>query len=161
MAGKYYEELEVGQVFHHLPARTVTETDNVMFTTMTMNPQPLHLDYQFATQTEFGRPLVNSIFTLGLLVGLSVSETTLGTTVGNLGFEEVRFPKPVFVGDTLRAETTILDRRISKSKPEWGIVTFEHRAYNQHDELVASCRRAAMMTRRSAARARSGEGTRG
>ncbi|MDA8194956.1 MAG: MaoC family dehydratase [Thermaerobacter sp.] len=145
MAGKHFEELETGRLFRHQPGRTVTETDNVLFSTLTMNPQPLHLDYQFAATTQFGKPLVNSLFTLGLLVGLTVADTTLGTTVGNLGFEKVEFPRPVFIGDTLTAETEVVDRRESKSHPEWGIVTFEHRARNQHGEVVARCRRAAMM----------------
>ena len=126
MAGKYYEELEVGQHFAHQPGRTITEADNVLFTTMTMNPQPLHLDFHAAAKAEFGKPLVNSLLTLGIAVGLSVGETTLGTTVGNLGFEKVEFPKPVFHGDTIYAETTVVDRRESKSRPQWGIVTFEH-----------------------------------
>ena len=147
MAGKLFEELSVGDVFKHQPARTVTETDNVLFTTMTMNPQPLHLDHEFAKGTEFGRPLVNSILTLGIVVGLSVGDTTLGTTVGNLGFEKVEFPKPVFVGDTLSAETEVVEKRESRSRPQWGIVIFEHRARNQHNEIVMRCRRAAMMRR--------------
>ena len=148
MGGKYFEELEVGHVFRHEPGRTITEADNLFFSALTMNPQPLHLDAAFAEKTEFGQRLVNSIFTLGLAVGLSVSDTTMGTTVGNLGFEEVRFPKPVFIGDTLRAETQVVDKRESKSRPEWGIVTFEHRATNQRGEVVMSCRRAAMMQRK-------------
>lgn len=148
MAGKYFEEFEVGMRFRHQPARTVTETDNLLFTTLTMNPQPLHLDYEFARTTVFGRPLVNSLFTLGLLVGLSVADTTLGTTVGNLGFEKVEFPKPVFVGDTLTAETEVIGRRESRSHPDWGIVTFVHQALNQQGDVVARCTRAAMMKRR-------------
>ncbi|MFQ5666604.1 MAG: MaoC family dehydratase [Candidatus Binatia bacterium] len=148
MAGKFFEELNVGDVFTHQPGRTITETDNVLFTTMTMNPQPLHLDHEFARQTDFGRPLVNSILTLGIAVGLSVGDTTLGTTVGNLGFEKVEFPKPVFHGDTLYAETEVVEKRPSRSRPQWGIVIFEHRAHNQRGEVVVRCRRAAMMRRR-------------
>jgi len=150
MPGRYFEDLTVGEAFRHQPGRTVTEADNVFFTCLTMNPQPLHLDAEFARTAEFGRPLVNSIFTLGVVVGLSVGDTTLGTTVGNLGFEKVEFPKPVFHGDTLYAETEVVDRRESRSRPEWGIVTFEHRGRNQHGDLVVRCRRAAMMRRRPA-----------
>lgn len=150
MSGKYFEELEIGQIFHHQPGRTITESDNVFFTCLTMNPQPLHLDAEFAKGTQFGRPLVNSLLTLGIAVGLSVGDTTLGTTVGNLGFEKVEFPKPVFHGDTLYAETEVIDKRESKSRPEWGVVTFEHRAKNQRGEIVMRCRRAAMMMRKAA-----------
>lgn len=150
MAGKYYEELEVGQRFAHQPGRTVTEADNVFFTTMTMNPQPLHLDFHAAARAEFGKPLVNSLLTLGIAVGLSVGDTTLGTTVGNLGFEKVEFPRPVFHGDTLYAETTVVDKRESRSRPQWGIVTFEHVARNQDGEVVMRTRRQAMMRRRPA-----------
>jgi len=148
MGGKYFEELSVGDIFKHEPGRTLTETDNLIFTSLTMNPQPLHLDAEFAGQTEFGQRLVNSIFTLGLAVGLSVRDTTLGTTVGNLGFEQVEFPKPVFIGDTLYAETEVVATRESRSRPQWGIVTFEHRASNQRGEIIMRCRRAAMMRRR-------------
>jgi acyl dehydratase len=150
MAGKHYEELEVGTVLRHQPGRTVTEADNIWFSCLTMNPQPLHVDFHAASKAEFGRPLVNSLFTLGVAVGLSVGETTLGTTVGNLGFEKIEFPKPVFHGDTIYAETEIVDKRESKSRPQWGIVTFEHRATNQHGELVMRARRQAMMRRKSA-----------
>ena len=148
MAGKYFEELAVGAVFRHQPSRTVTETDNLLITTLTMNPQPLHLDAEFAKTTDFGRPLVNSMFTLGLLVGMSVLETTHGTTIANLGFQEVVFPTPVFVGDTLRAESEVIASRASKSRPDAGIATFEHRAFNQRDELVCRARRDALMRRR-------------
>lgn len=151
MAGKHFEELNVGDIFHHQPGRTITETDNLLFTTMTMNPQPLHLDAEFSKKAEFGQRLVNSLFTLGLTVGLSVGDTTLGTTVGNLGFEEVKFPKPVFIGDTLYAETEVVDKRESKSRPQWGIVMFEHRATNQHGEVVMRCRRAGMLRKKEAA----------
>lgn len=145
MAGRYYEEFDTGQLFRHATTRTVTETDNVLLTVMSMNPQPLHLDWEFAATTEFGRPLVNSMFTLALVVGLSVSETTLGTTIGNLGMRDVKFPKPVFAGDTLHAETTVLGKRLSKSRPGAGVVDFVHRGYNQRGEIVCVCERAAFM----------------
>ncbi len=150
MAGLYFEQFQVGQRFSHDIRRTVTETDNVLFTAMTHNPAAIHLDAEYARGTEFGRPLVNSAFTLGLMVGISVGDTTLGTTVGNLGWDEVRFPRPVFVGDTLRVDSAVLELRASRSRPDNGIVVFEHRAYNQKDELVASCRRVALMLRRPA-----------
>jgi len=148
MAGKYFEELEIGMEFEHQPGRTVTETDNLLFTTMTLNPQPLHLDAEFARSTEHGQILVNSIFTLGLVVGLSVGETTLGTTLGNLGFEKVTFPNPVFIGDTIYAKTVVAAKRESRSKPDRGIVTFEHQGINQRGEVVCSCTRGAMMMRK-------------
>ena len=148
MAGKYFDEFTIGEVFKHHPGRTVTEMDNVLFTTLTMNPQPLHLDAEFAKHTEFGQRLVNSIFTLGLAVGLSVGDTTLGTTIANLGFDKIDFPKPVFHGDTLYVETEILDKRVSQSRPDAGVVFFEHRAYNQHHELVARIRRAGLMRKK-------------
>lgn len=147
MAGKYYEQFEVGQNFVHEVRRTVTDMDNILFSTLTHNPAAIHIDHEYAKTTEFGRPLMNSIFTLGLIVGLSVQETTFGTTVGNLGWEEVAFPKPVFTGDTIRAETTVIALRDSKSRPQQGIVTFEHRGYNQRNELVATCKRSALMLR--------------
>jgi acyl dehydratase len=145
MAGLYFEEFIEGQVFEHVLTRTVTEMDNVLFTTLTMNPQPLHLDAEFAKTTEFGRPLVNSIFTLGLVIGITVGDTTLGTTVANLGMTDVRFPKPVFHGDTIRARTTVVSLRRSRSRPDAGIVEFEHVGLNQHGDTVAICRRAALM----------------
>ena len=148
MPGLYFEEFTVGQVFRHQPGRTVTEADNVLFTTMTMNPQPLHLDAEFAAQTEFGQRLVNSLLTLGIAVGLSVGDTTLGTTVGNLGFDKIEFPKPVFQGDTLYVETEIMDKRESRSRPNDGVVFFEHRATNQRKELVARIRRAGLMRKK-------------
>ena len=148
MPGLYFEEFTVGQVFRHQPGRTVTEADNVLFTTMTMNPQPLHLDAEFAAQTEFGQRLVNSLLTLGIAVGLSVGDTTLGTTVGNLGFDKIEFPKPVFHGDTLYVETEIMDKRESRSRPNDGVVFFEHRATNQREELVARIRRAGLMRKK-------------
>ena len=150
MAGLLYEQFEVGQVFEHQPSRTVTEADNLLFSTLTMNPQPLHLDAEFAASSHFGERLVNSLFTLGLLVGLSVHDTTLGTTVGNLGFEKIEFPKPVFIGDTLTASTRIVAKRESKKHSDWGIVTFEHTATNQRGEVVALCQRAGMMKRQQA-----------
>ncbi len=145
MAGLYFEEFAEGQVFEHALTRTVTEMDNVLFTALTMNPQPLHLDAEFAKTTEFGRPLVNSIFTLGLVIGISVGDTTLGTTVANLGMSDVRFPKPVFHGDTIHARTTVIATRKSRSRADAGIVEFEHVGLNQRDETVAICRRAAFM----------------
>ena len=148
MAGLYYEELTPGLRFEHALHRTVTETDNLLITTLTHNPAALHLDAEYMKTTEFGQPLVNSCFTLSLMVGISVGETTLGTTVANLGWDEVRFPKPVFVGDTLRIETEVLEKRESKSRPNAGIVTFFHRAFNQRDEEVATCKRHALMLKR-------------
>jgi acyl dehydratase len=147
MSGKYFEEFEVGQVIEHVPSRTVTETDNVLFTSLTMNPQPLHLDHEFARTSGYGRPLVNGLYTLSLMMGLTVYETTLGTTQGNLGFEEMRFTNPVFVGDTLTAVTEVLTLRGSDSRPETGIVEFEHRCVNQDGVVVLTCRRAALMLR--------------
>jgi acyl dehydratase len=145
MAGLYFDEFTEGQVFDHAITRTVTEMDNVLFTTLTMNTQPLHLDAEFARTTEFGRPLVNSIFTLGLMIGISVTETTLGTTIGNLGMTDVAFPKPVFHGDTIRARSIVKSKRQSKSRPDAGVVEFEHQAFNQRGETVARCIRAAFM----------------
>lgn len=150
MPGKYFEELEVGAAFEHQPGRTVTETDNLLFTALTLNPQPLHLDAEFAAGTQHGQILVNSIFTLGLVVGLSVGDTTLGTTLGNLGFDKTTFPNPVFIGDTIRVHTTVVDKRESRSKPDRGVVTFEHQGINQRGEVVCSCIRGAMMMRRPA-----------
>jgi acyl dehydratase len=150
MAGLYFEQFEIGQVFKHDIRRTVTETDNLLFSTMTHNPAAIHIDAEYAKTTEFGKPLMNSVFTLGLMVGISVGDTTLGTTVGNLGWDEVRFPKPVFAGDTLHVESKVLEKRESKSRPDNGIVVFEHTAYNQRNEMVATCKRVAMMYRLSA-----------
>ncbi|MBB5232777.1 MaoC family dehydratase [Deinococcus budaensis] len=146
--GRYFEELPPGTVIRHRVTRTLTEADNVLFTTLTMNPQPLHLDREYAAQTEFGQPLVNSLLTLSLLVGLSVHELTLGTLIANLGLTDVVFPRPVFHGDTLRAESEVLDTRTSRSRPDAGIVTVEHRAINQRGEVVARCKRTALMQRR-------------
>ena len=149
MPGLYYEEFKIGQMFDHPIRRTVTETDNVMFTTMTHNPALLHLDEEYCkNETEFGQRIVNSCFTLSVMVGVSVYDTTLGTTVGNLGWDEVRFPAPVFHGDTLDFRTEIVSKRESKSRPKNGIVVFEHSAYNQRDELVANCKRTGLMLKR-------------
>jgi acyl dehydratase len=148
MTGLYFDEFDDGQVFEHAVRRTVTEMDNVLFSTLTLNLQPLHIDFDFASRTEFGKPLVNSLFTLGLMIGISVSDTTLGTTVGNLGMTDVRFPKPVFHGDTIRVRTTVLSKRESKSRPTQGIVEFKHQAFNQRDEEVACCTRQALMHKR-------------
>ncbi len=149
VTGLWFEELTPGLVVHHAIRRTVTEADNVAFTTMTMNPAPIHLDADYASGTEFGKPLVNSLLTLGFTVGISVHETTMGTTVANLGFQEVSFGAPVFAGDTLRVETEVLDARPSKSRPTQGVVTFEHRAYTAGSEtLVCKAVRSALMHRR-------------
>lgn len=145
MPGRWFEQFQEGEVIEHAIRRTVTETDNVFYTTMTMNPAAIHLDHDYSSRTEFGKPLVNSLFTLGLVVGLTVGDTTLGTTVGNLGFEQVRFPKPVFHGDTIRAQTEVVAKRESKSRPTQGIVTFVHRGLNHRDEVVCECRRLALM----------------
>ncbi|MCH8160093.1 MAG: MaoC family dehydratase [Proteobacteria bacterium] len=148
MPGLYFEEFTVGQTFDHPIRRTITETDNVLLTTMTHNTSPLHLDAEYMKNTEFGKPLVNSCLTLSFMVGISVGDITHGTTVANLGWDEVRFPKPLFCGDTLRVETEVLELRNSKSRPENGIVIFAHRAYNQNDELVGECKRTALMLRK-------------
>ncbi|MDJ1464868.1 MaoC family dehydratase [Nitratireductor sp. GZWM139] len=148
MAGLYLEEFQPGQVFQHTLRKSVTESDNMLFSTMTLNPQPLHIDFAFAEKTEWGKPLVNSLFTLGLMIGISVHDTTLGTTVANLGMTETGFPHPVFHGDTIRVETEVKSVRASKSKPDRGIVEFEHRAYNQNDRLVARCLRQAMILKK-------------
>lgn len=147
MPGLYYEQLEVGQLFLHVMRRTVTEADNVFISALTHNPAALHLDEEYCKDTEFGQRIVNSVFTLGLMVGISVGDTTLGTTVANLGWDAVRFPKPVFHGDTLRIESEVLSKRDSDSRPANGIVVFAHRAYNQHGDLVATCERTALMLR--------------
>jgi len=149
MSGLYFDEFKVGQVFHHAITRTVTETDNLLFTTLTHNPQPLHLDVEFVKQTEFGQRLVNSIFTLGLMIGVSVGDTTLGTTIANLGMNDVRFTHPVFIGDTLRSQSAVLEMRPSKSRPDAGVVVFEHKCLNQRDEEVGYCKRSALMRGRT------------
>jgi len=151
MGGLYYEEFAPGMRFEHVLHRTVTETDNLLFSTLTHNPAALHLDAEAMKGSEFGARIVNSCFTLSLMVGVSVADTTLGTTVANLGWDEVRFPKPVFLGDTLRCETEVLEMRESKSRPDAGIVIFRHRAYNQRNEEVAVCKRTALMKRKGKA----------
>ncbi|WEX11759.1 MaoC family dehydratase [Chelativorans sp. AA-79] len=148
MAGLYFEEFQQGQVFNHELTRTVSEADNTMFSLMSMNPQPLHIDAHFSEGTEWGQRLFNSMFTLAILVGLTVQDTTLGTTIGNLGMTDVRFPAPVFHGDTLRAQTRVVSLRESRSKPDRGLVEFEHSCFKQDGTLVAYCRRTAMMRKR-------------
>lgn len=150
MPGVWFDELTVGQKFDHAIRRTVTETDNVLFTTLSHNPAQLHLDAEYMKGTEYGQVLVNSCFTLSLMVGVSVGDTTLGTAVANLGWDEVRFPRPVFIGDTLNIVTEVLELRESKSRPDAGIVTFLHQAYNQRGELVASCKRSGLQRKRPA-----------
>ena len=148
MAGRYVDEWQVGDCIRHPITRTVTETDNLLFSTLTHNPQPLHLDAEYAGATEFGRIVVNGTFTFSLLVGLSVGDTTLGTLVANLGYDKVRMPAPVFVGDTLRASTEVIALKDSKSRPDAGIVTFKHLMHNQRGELVCEMERTALMRRR-------------
>ena len=145
MSGRYYEQFQVGEVIQHALHRTVTETDNLMICALTHNPQPLHLDVEYAAATEFGRIVVNGIYTFGLMIGVSVGDTTLGTLFANLGYDGVVMPKPVFVGDTLRCETTIVDKRESRSRPNAGVVVFGHRALNQRDEVVCECRRTTLL----------------
>ena len=145
MPGRYFEDYQVGEVYRHAVRRTVTETDNVWFSAITHNPQPLHIDEEFARTTIHGTRIVNSLFTLALVVGIGVEDTTFGTTLGNLGFEEVAFPAPVLHGDTIHAETEVIAKRASKSRPGTGIVTYEHRGFNQRDELVCRCRRNALI----------------
>jgi acyl dehydratase len=147
MPGLYYEQFSVGQTFEHSVSRTVTEMDNMLFSCLTLNTQPLHIDAEFASHTEFGRPLVNSLFTLGLLIGMSVSDTTLGTTIANLGLGETNFPHPVFQGDTLRARTEVRSVRASNSRPSAGLIEFEHTAVKQNGEVVCRCVRTALMLR--------------
>ena len=152
MPGLYFDELSVGQTFKHPITRTITEADNVWFSALTHNPALLHLDEEYCrTETEFGQRVVNSAFTLGLMVGISVGDTTLGTAVANLGWDEVRFPKPIFHGDTIRVESEVVELRDSKSRPTAGIVTFMHRAFNQRGELVAHCRRSGLQLKRPVA----------
>lgn len=148
MAGLYFEDFQIGQAFEHAITRTVTETDNLLFCALTHNPQPLHLDAEFAKGTEFGQRLVNSIYTFGLMIGVSVGDTTLGTTVANLGMTDVRFAHPVFIGDTLHSETKVAEKRESRSRADAGIVVFEHRSLNQRGEEVAYCKRFALMRKR-------------
>ena len=148
MAGRYFDEWQVGDRVEHALTRTVTETDNLLITALTHNPQPLHLDYEAAAKTEFGKPLVNSCFTFSLLVGISVSDTTLGVLVANLGFDKVKLPAPVFAGDTLRCESECVELRESQSRPNAGIVTWAHRAFNQRGDLVCEMTRTAMIQKR-------------
>lgn len=144
--GRFFEDFHVGETIRHGLRRTVTQMDNMLFSNMTLNPQPLHIDAEFcAKETEWGKPLMNSLFTLGLMIGISVSDTTVGTTIANLGMTEVKFPAPVFEGDTLRVETEIVAKRESKSRPDAGIVDLHHRTFNQNGVLVAECRRQAFM----------------
>jgi acyl dehydratase len=150
MAGRYFDEWQVGDAVAHAVTRTVTETDNVLVSALTHNPQPMHLDHEVAAASEFGKPLVNSIYTFGLMVGVSVADTTLGTLVANLGYDRLVFPAPVFVGDTLRSESECLDVRESKSRPSAGIVTWEHRSFNQRGELVCQCSRSALLLKKPA-----------
>ena len=149
MAGLYYEDFQVDQEFKHALTRTVTEMDNTLFSLLTLNPQPLHIDAPLAASTEFGQRIFNSLYTLGIMIGMTVYDTTLGTTVANLGMTDVTFPKPVFHGDTLRATTKVISMRESKSRPQAGIVEFEHHALNQNGEIVGKCRRMALMHKRS------------
>jgi acyl dehydratase len=152
MPGLYFDELHIGQVFQHAIRRTITEADNVWFSALTHNPAYLHIDEQYCKEhTEFGQRIVNSAFTLGLMVGITISDTTLGTAVANLGWDEVRFPRPMFHGDTLRVETEVVELRESKSRPNAGVVTFIHRGYNQRNELVASCRRSGLQLKKPTA----------
>jgi acyl dehydratase len=145
MAGLYFDQFEIGQVFKHEIRRTVTDMDNILFSSLTYNPAAIHIDHEYAKGTEFGKPLMNSIFTLGLVIGLSIQDTTLGTTIGNLGMTDTTFPKPVFAGDTIRSETKIIDKRESKSRPTQGIVTLEHIGLNQRDEVICRTIRTALM----------------
>ena len=148
MAGVWFDELQIGQRFEHPIRRTVTETDNVLFTAMTHNPAQLHLDEEYMKGTEFGTRIINSCFTLGLMVGISVGDTTLGTAVANLGWDEVRFPKPLFLGDTVHVISEVIELRESRSRPDAGIVTFSHQAFNQHGEVVASCKRSGLQRKK-------------
>ena len=148
MSGRYFDEWQVGDRVAHAVTRTVTETDNVLISTLTHNPQPMHLDHEAAAKSEFGKPLVNSIFTFGLMIGVSVEDTTLGTLVANLGYDALKFPNPVFVGDTLHSETECTAVRESKSRPNAGIVTWTHRSFNQKEELVCECTRTALLLKK-------------
>jgi acyl dehydratase len=150
MAGRFFDDWQVGDQVAHAVSRTVTETDNVLISALTHNPQPMHLDHEVAAASEFGKPLVNSIYTFGLMVGVSVSDTTLGTLIANLGYDKLVFPAPVFVGDTLRSESECIALRPSGSRPEAGIVTWAHRSFNQRGEKVCECTRSALIRRRPA-----------
>lgn len=147
MAGRTFEQWKIGDHVAHDFSRTVTEADNLLITTLTHNPQPLHLDAEYAAGTEFGRIVVNGLFTFSLMVGISVADTTLGTLVANLGYDKITMPKPVFIGDTLKVETDVVDLRASKSRPNAGIVTFRHRAFNQRGEMVCEALRTALVSR--------------
>lgn len=150
MAGLWFEEFEIGKTYRHPITRTVTEMDNMLFSCLTMNPQPLHIDRHFAAQTEFGQPLMNSLFTLGLMIGISVNDLTVGTTIANLGMSDVKFPNPLFQGDTVSVTTTVASKRESRSRLDAGIVAFDHKAFKQDGTLVAECRRQAFMRKRPA-----------
>ncbi len=150
MAGRFYEDWTVGERIEHAIRRTVTETDNLLITTLTHNVQPLHLDAEAAAASEFGRILVNGVFTFGLMVGVSVADTTLGVLIANLGYDQLLMPKPVFVGDTLRGDTTVAELRDSRSRPQAGIVIFAHRMLNQRDEIVCTCLRTALIRKKPA-----------
>jgi acyl dehydratase len=151
LSGRYFEDWRAGETLTHALRRTVTETDNLLICALTHNPQPLHLDAEYAAGTEFGQIVVNGLYTLALMIGISVGDTTLGTLVANLGYDEVRMPKPVFVGDTLRVETRVAETREGRSRPQAGLVVFEHQAINQRDEVVCTCRRSALVQKRPAA----------
>ena len=148
MPGRYFDEWQVGDRVAHAVTRTVTETDNVLISALTHNPQPMHLDHEVAAKSEFGKPLVNSVFTFGLMIGVSVEDTTLGTLVANLGYDALKFPNPVFIGDTLRSETECISLRESKSRPNAGIVTWSHKSFNQQGELVCECTRTALLLKK-------------
>ena len=148
MAGRYFDEWQIGDRIEHAIRRTVTETDNVLISALTHNPQPMHLDHEAAAASEFGKPLVNSVFTFGLMIGVGVGDTTLGTLVANLGYDSLKFPNPVFAGDTLRSETECVAVRESNSRPNAGIVTWAHRSFNQRGELVCECTRTALLKKR-------------
>ncbi len=151
MAGFYFDEFEIGQVFEHSIRRTVTEMDNTLFSCLTHNPQPLHIDREFCKTTEWGEPIMNSLFTLGLMIGVAVNDTTVGTIIANLGMSEVKFPNPVFHGDTINCTTEVLGKRDSSSRPTAGIIEFSHKAYKQDGKLVAECRRHVFVHKKSVA----------
>ena len=148
MAGLWFEDFEVGRIYRHPITRTVTQMDNIMFSCLTMNPQPLHIDRDFAARTEWGQPLMNSLFTLGLMIGISVNDLTLGTTIANLGMTDVKFPAPLFENETVSVTTEVVAKRESRSRPDAGVVDFDHKAYKQDGTLVAQCRRQAFMRKR-------------
>lgn len=150
MAGRYFDEWKIGDLVSHSITRTVTETDNLLISTLTHNPQPMHLDREVAAKSEFRQPLVNSVFTFGLMIGVGVGDTTLGTLVANLGYDKIIFPNPVFIGDTLRSESECIALRESGSRPNAGIVTWAHRSFNQRGELVCQCTRTALLLKKPA-----------